>query len=76
MNPLKFKDVGTDQLMAVAEKVLASGKRKFALYGEMGAGKTTLIQALCKQLGIVQNVTSPTFTLLNEYSGSNKVLPF
>ena len=38
-----------------------------ALYGEMGAGKTTFTKALCKVLGVVDGVNSPTFTLINEY---------
>jgi len=42
-------------------------KRIFALYGKMGAGKTTFIQAICKYLGTDDNVTSPTFALINEY---------
>ncbi len=41
--------------------------RVFAFYGELGAGKTTLIQELCRILHVRQNVTSPTFNLLNEY---------
>ena len=40
----------------------------FALYGKMGAGKTTFIQAICKALGSNDNVTSPTFALINEYN--------
>jgi tRNA threonylcarbamoyladenosine biosynthesis protein TsaE len=36
-------------------------------YGEMGAGKTTLIREMCAQLGVTDNVTSPTFALVNEY---------
>lgn len=43
------------------------GSRIFAFYGNMGAGKTTFIQALCKVLGSNDNVTSPTFALINEY---------
>ncbi len=38
-----------------------------AFYGEMGAGKTTLIREMCTQLGVTDNVTSPTFALVNEY---------
>lgn len=41
--------------------------RIFAFYGKMGAGKTTFIQAICKALGSPDNVTSPTFALINEY---------
>ncbi len=35
--------------------------------GPMGAGKTTLIKELCRQLGVAENVSSPTFALVNEY---------
>ncbi len=39
----------------------------FALYGDMGVGKTTLIKAICKELGVEETVTSPTFAIVNEY---------
>ena len=42
--------------------------RIFALYGKMGAGKTTFIQAICNSLGSTDNVTSPTFAIINEYN--------
>ena len=45
-------------------------KRHLAFEGEMGAGKTTFIQAICRELGVSQEVTSPTFALVNEYVGS------
>lgn len=46
---------------------LTSGSRIFAFYGQMGAGKTTIIKSICIALGAVDAVTSPTFTLVNEY---------
>lgn len=46
----------------------------WAFYGPMGAGKTTLIAAICKNLGFTGNVTSPTFALMNEYATANKVI--
>lgn len=42
--------------------------RVLAFYGEMGAGKTTLIKAICNQLQVVDEVTSPTFAIIYEYN--------
>ena len=39
----------------------------FAFFGQMGAGKTTFIKAICKELGVADDVNSPTFTIVNEY---------
>lgn len=39
----------------------------FAFYGKMGAGKTTFIKAICRELGITDVVNSPTFSIVNEY---------
>ena len=44
------------------------GRTVFAFEGGMGAGKTTFIRALCRQLGVTDTVTSPTFAIVNEYS--------
>lgn len=46
---------------------LTSGKKIFAFFGSMGAGKTTIIKAICEALGTKDIVTSPTFTIVNEY---------
>lgn len=46
----------------------AGNRRRVALYGEIGSGKTTLVKALCRQFGVQENVSSPTFSLINEYS--------
>jgi tRNA threonylcarbamoyladenosine biosynthesis protein TsaE len=42
-------------------------KRIIAFYGSMGAGKTTIIKAVCEELGVIDIISSPTFTLVNEY---------
>jgi len=58
-----------DQMMDVAFAILenAGQGKVFALYGEMGSGKTTLIKAFCKILGVTSMVSSPTFSIVNEY---------
>lgn len=54
--------------------IQAFGNKKIiAFSGEMGAGKTTLIKAICEELGVKQNISSPTFSIVNEYlSASGK----
>ena len=51
------------------------GNRKvFAFYGKMGAGKTTFIKAVCEELGVEDVITSPTFAIINEYSGKDDTI--
>jgi tRNA threonylcarbamoyladenosine biosynthesis protein TsaE len=66
--------VKTTEDMPAAVKALldfAEGRKKIALYGELGAGKTTFVQAFCRHFGVREYVTSPTFTLVNEYTWVN-----
>lgn len=58
-----------DELSSIAKKLLDKygENRIFAFFGEMGVGKTTFIKAICTQLGITDEVTSPTFSIVNEY---------
>jgi tRNA threonylcarbamoyladenosine biosynthesis protein TsaE len=44
------------------------------LYGEMGAGKTTLIKEIAKQIGVQEVITSPTFSLVNEYEAGETLV--
>lgn len=46
----------------------AGNTRHFALFGSMGAGKTTFVKEVCRQLKVKEVVTSPTFSLVNEYT--------
>jgi tRNA threonylcarbamoyladenosine biosynthesis protein TsaE len=64
-----------EQLPDIAGQLLseAGQNRVFAFFGEMGAGKTTFIKEICRKLGVEEIVTSPTFTIVNEYrSGSGE----
>ena len=42
-----------------------------AFHGNLGAGKTTFIKVVCKQLGVKENVSSPTFSIINQYTSAN-----
>lgn len=59
-----------EQLPEVARRLLESypEERFYAFFGTMGVGKTTLIKEICNQIGVTQNVCSPTFAIVNEYS--------
>ena len=68
-----------DELQNAAEQLVAFGEPEkiFLFYGDMGAGKTTLIKSLCECLGVKEPATSPTFSIVNEYQGgSSKIYHF
>ena len=65
----KFSVSSVEGLGVVVDYIidLTSKYNFFTLEGELGSGKTTLIQQVCKRLGVVDNVTSPSFSIVNEY---------
>lgn len=69
---MRFRERLTDpgQATEIARKFLKvfNTPEIFAFYGKMGAGKTTIIKAICEELGAVDYVTSPTFAIINEYT--------
>ena len=62
-----------ENVPAVAKQVLEriGDCKVVAIHGEMGAGKTTLIKAMCTQLGVRHAMSSPTFAIVNEYQGES-----
>jgi tRNA threonylcarbamoyladenosine biosynthesis protein TsaE len=74
MLPLQLSVASLADLPAAAQQlhaaILSSGCTVVAFEGEMGAGKTTLIRALGAALGVADEVSSPTFALVNEYRNS------
>ena len=57
-----------NETTSISKEILAFvSNKKLLFYGEMGVGKTTLIKELCEQLGVKDTISSPTFSLVNEY---------
>lgn len=58
-----------DQIKETASGLLAAAGagKVFALHGEMGAGKTTFVHALCEVMGVKDAISSPTFSIINQY---------
>lgn len=64
-----------DELPAVAKDIISKTENKILLFiGEMGAGKTTLIKEIVRQLGSDDRVSSPTFSLVNEYQSPTALI--
>ena len=53
-----------------------NGHKVVAFHGNLGAGKTTFIQAVCKQLSVKENVSSPTFSIINQYQTQKNTIIF
>jgi tRNA threonylcarbamoyladenosine biosynthesis protein TsaE len=74
-----LKSFTLDGLERVATDIIktAHGLNVWIFIGEMGVGKTTLIKTIAKQMGVIETVQSPTFSIVNEYSyGAGKIYHF
>lgn len=69
----EFTNVTLEQLEHVAHELLAmmGSTRVCLLHGDMGAGKTTFVKAVCNVLGVTETMSSPTFAIINEYRTDN-----
>lgn len=65
-----------ENLNSISKEILefAGNQKVFLFYGEMGAGKTTLIKSLCEVLGVQEPTSSPTFSIVNEYEGRQNLI--
>jgi tRNA threonylcarbamoyladenosine biosynthesis protein TsaE len=69
---IKIQNIDTIRESA-REFIQNIGEHKvFAFYGEMGAGKTTFVKAICEELGVEDVITSPTFAIVNEYEAHDQ----
>ena len=56
--------------------LLFNNKNIFAFSGEMGAGKTTFIHAVCRQMGVTEKMASPTYPIINQYKTAGNATIF
>jgi tRNA threonylcarbamoyladenosine biosynthesis protein TsaE len=70
---LELTNISIKNLADVAEKIctFSTSQSIICFVGEMGAGKTTLIKEVCRLLGVKENVSSPTYSIVNELCDSN-----
>lgn len=71
MKTIAIDSLGSIDAAAKEFAQLLGDNRIVAFYGSMGAGKTTFISALCRYLGVEDDVCSPTFTIVNEYRAAD-----
>ncbi len=86
MNFMQFKIESLNEIAAVAAKFVDFIENHFqqkgisekcvAFYGSMGVGKTTFITEVCRRMGVNDNISSPTFSIINEYKTDNGGLIF
>lgn len=76
MKQIQYLSRSESDLIGIAKNILTVcyPLRIFALYGNLGAGKTTLIRSICEELGVDEPVTSPTFTLVHTYKAAQAMV--
>lgn len=68
--------ISIDQLPELARELLKAFPERsvFLFNGQMGAGKTTLIKEMCNALGVMDSMSSPTYSIVNEYTGAIDII--
>lgn len=76
MNQIIFESGSPEATAGLAGEILNACKKAkiFAIFGDLGAGKTLLVQAFCRVLGVSDTVKSPTFSIVNEYRYPNGIV--
>ena len=76
MTSLTFENITLEDLKGIAKWIIKSADniKVWIFEGEMGAGKTTFIKAICEALGVERGIQSPTFGLVNEYTTNGKAI--
>lgn len=74
MIPSKLYETSLSEMDGLAKELIGLPANWYALTGDLGSGKTTLVKKMCVALGIAEPVSSPTFSLVNIYKSSNNVI--
>jgi len=70
---VEFKIKSLDEYKKVLDYIIKKKSKIILFNGDLGSGKTTLIQLICKKLHVKENVLSPTFNLINEYRSEENI---
>lgn len=74
---MNFTIKSITELNPIVDKIIQLSKSHtvFCFYGNLGAGKTTLIKLICEQLKVIDSISSPTYPIINEYKTTdNKII--
>lgn len=70
---MKWEVQSEEELVKIGQQVVASHQESVILFkGKMGAGKTTFIKSICKALNVEDEISSPTFSIVNEYHSAER----